>query len=60
MTNKLVSADAAELLTDGGVRRIYKVDSHIGEEEDRGAVGGAEGGGEEKGRAGEGEERESF
>ena len=32
MTNKLVSADAAELLTDGGIRRIYRVDTHIGEE----------------------------
>lgn len=31
MTNKLVTADAAKLLVDGGVRRIYRVDSHIGE-----------------------------
>lgn len=33
MTNKLVTADAAKLLADGGVRRIYRVDSHIGERE---------------------------
>lgn len=42
MTNKLVTADAAKLLVDGGVRRIYRADSHIGEQ--RG------GGGEERER----------
>lgn len=31
MTDKLVTADAAKLLVDGGIRRIYRADSHIGE-----------------------------
>lgn len=31
MTNKLVTADAAKLLVDGGTRRLFRVDSHIGE-----------------------------
>lgn len=31
VTNKLTTADAAKQLVDGGVQRIYKVDSHIGE-----------------------------
>lgn len=31
MTNKLVTADAAKLLVDGGTRRVFRVDSHIGE-----------------------------
>ncbi|CAM9873517.1 unnamed protein product, partial [Scytosiphon promiscuus] len=30
LSNKLVSADAGKLLVDGGVRRIYRVDSHVG------------------------------
>ncbi|CAM9582309.1 unnamed protein product [Ectocarpus sp. 6 AP-2014] len=30
MTNKLVTADAAKLLVDGGTRRVFRVDSHIG------------------------------
>lgn len=41
MSNKLVSADAAKLLVDGGVRRIYRVDSHVGEKS--GGGGGARG-----------------
>lgn len=31
VTNKLMSADAAKQVVDGGARRIYRVDQHIGE-----------------------------